>query len=89
VAVAWVEITPTTPLRVTAAARRTAGRITSTTGTAYRSRASCSTAALAELQAMTSIFTPRSTSASRLSSANSRTCAMGRGPYGVRAVSPR
>jgi hypothetical protein len=31
--VAWVPITPIRPVRVVATARRTAGRITSTTGT--------------------------------------------------------
>ena len=60
-AVASVQITPTRPDRVAATARRAAGKITSTTGTAYRSRASRSTAALAELQAITKIFTPWST----------------------------
>ncbi|GMA85886.1 hypothetical protein GCM10025868_11360 [Angustibacter aerolatus] len=49
-----MQMTPTCPVRLAAAARRTAGRITSTTGTSYRSRASASTAALALLQAITS-----------------------------------
>src|SRR5918993_336179 len=49
-AVASVQITPTRPDRVAATARRAAGKITSTTGTVYRSRASRSTAALAEFQ---------------------------------------
>ena len=65
--VAVVPITPTRPLRVAATARRTAGRITSTTGTEYRSRASCRQAAEALLQAMTSSLTPSSTSRSRQS----------------------
>ena len=62
--VADVPMTPTSPVRVTATARRTAGRITSTTGTSYRSRASARHAAEAVLQAMTRIFTPLSTSRS-------------------------
>ena len=70
---ASVQITPTRPDRVAATARRAAGRITSTTGTAYRSRASRSTAALAELQAITRALTPWSTRWSRHSSAYSRT----------------
>ena len=53
-----MQITPIRPLRVAATARRVAGRITSTTGTSYRSRASRSIAALAELQAITSALTP-------------------------------
>ena len=68
-AVAAVQMTPTRPVRVLATARRTAGRMTSTTGTEYRSRASCSTAALAVLHAMTSSFTPEATSSSRHSRA--------------------
>ena len=51
-------MTPIRPFLVAATARRVAGRITSTTGTSYRSRASRSIAALAELQAMTSALTP-------------------------------
>ena len=57
-----------------------AGRITSTTGTSYRSRASRRTAALAELQAITSILTPWSTRWSKHSRAYSRTSPMALGP---------
>ena len=58
--VAAVPITPTRPLRVERTARRTAGRMTSTTGTgAYRSRASRRQAEDAVLQAITSALTPR------------------------------
>ena len=57
---------------------------TSTTGipyrAVYRSRASRSTAADAELHAMTSTFTPASTSSSMIPRANARTWAMDRGP---------
>src|SRR4051795_11112029 len=76
------------PWWVAATARRVAGRITSTTGTSYRSRASRSIAAEAELQAMTSALTPCSTRWSRHSRAYSRTSPIGLGPYGWRAVSP-
>src|SRR5437764_862437 len=55
--VATVPMTPTRPFRVACTARRTAGCTTSTTGTPYRSLASRRTAALALLQAMTSIAT--------------------------------
>ncbi|CAH0326342.1 hypothetical protein SRABI128_05283 [Microbacterium sp. Bi128] len=81
---AEVPITPTRPVRVAATARRTAGWITSITGipyrAVYRSRASRSTAADAELQAMVSSFTPESTSSSMTPRALARTSAMGRGP---------
>ena len=87
--VAMVPITPTRPERVASVALRTAGWITSTTGISYRSLASVSMAALALLQAMTSILTPSATSWSRHSRANARISGIGRGPYGVRAVSPR
>ena len=86
--VADVPITPTSPVRVTATARRTAGRITSITGTSYRSRASARQAADAVLQAMTSIFTPLSTNWSPIARACRRTSAMVSGPYGPLAVSP-
>jgi hypothetical protein len=89
VAVACVQITPTRSLRVAATARLAAGRITSTTGTSYRSRASRNIAALAELQAITTALTPEATKWSRHSRAYSRTSAIGFGPYGCRAVSPR
>jgi len=79
-AVARVQITPMRPVRVAATARRVAGRITSTTGTSYRSRASRSMAALAELQAMTRAFTSCSTRWSRHSRAYSRTSPIGLGP---------
>ncbi len=88
-ATARVQITPIRPLWVAATARRVAGRITSTTGTSYRSRASRSIAALAELQAITSALTPSATRWSRHSRAYSLTSPMGLGPYGWRAVSPR
>ena len=65
---------------VAAAARRTAGRITSMTGRSYRSRASWSTAALAVLQAMTRTLTPWSTRRSRHSNAYCRVSAIGVGP---------
>ena len=81
---AEVPITPTRPVRVAATARRTAGWITSITGipyrAVYRSRASRSTAADAELQAMVSSLTPESTSSSMTPRAFARTSAMGRGP---------
>src|SRR5689334_15106560 len=86
--VADVPMTPTSPVLVTATARRTAGRITSTTGTSYRSRASARHAADAVLQAMTRILTPLSTSRSATARACRRTCAIGNGPYGPFAVSP-
>src|SRR6478735_2495879 len=86
--VAEVPMTPTSPVRVAATARRTAGRITSTTGTSYRSRASARQAAEAVLHAMTRIFTPLSTSRSPTANACRRTSAMGSGPYGPFAVSP-
>src|SRR5207248_6293004 len=89
VTVARVPMTPTCPLRVAATARRTAGRMTSTTGTSYRSRASDKHAADALLHAMTSSFTPDSTSWSMHASAYRRTSAIGFGPYGRCAVSPR
>src|SRR6478609_451414 len=86
--VADVPMTPTSPVLVAATARRTAGRITSTTGTSYRSRASARHAADAVLQAMTRILTPLSTSRSATARACRRTCAIGNGPYGPFAVSP-
>ena len=86
--VADVPMTPTCPVRVAATARRTAGRITSTTGTGYRSLASARQAADAVLQAMTSILTPLSTSWSPMARACRRTSAIGSGPYGPFAVSP-
>jgi len=75
-----VPITPIRPLRVVESAVRTAGPMTSITGTEYRSRASRSMAADAVLQAITSIFTPWSTRVSSTSSAYRRTSAMGLGP---------
>ena len=78
--VARVPMTPIRPLRVVATARRTAGRTTSTTGMEYRSLASARHAADAVLQAMTSSFTPRATSASPTASACRRTSAMRCGP---------
>ncbi len=75
-----VPITPMRPLRVVDMAVRTAGPITSTTGTSYLSRASRSIAADAVLHAITSIFTPCSTSVSSTSSAYLRTSAIGLGP---------
>src|SRR3954453_9550449 len=81
-------ISPPLPFRVAATARRTAGWITSTTGTSYRSRASRRQALDAALQARTSAFTPSSTRWSMSSRLKARTSASGRGPYGVRAVSP-
>ncbi len=91
--VVLVPMTPMRPVLDVSTARRAAGRITSTTGmprrTVYRSRASGSATAVAELQAMTSIFTPSSTSRSITASAIARTAASGFGPYGLFAVSPR
>ena len=68
------------PLRVADTARRTAGWMTSITGTEYRSRASRSIAALAVLQAITSALTPASTKSSKISNAKVRTSASGLGP---------
>ena len=76
VTVAWVPIRPMRLFRVADTARRTAGRMTSTTGIGYRSRASRMKAAVAVLQAMTIIFTPRATSSSATMRAYSRTCAI-------------
>lgn len=81
---------PSTPMRllcVALTAARTAGAMTSTTGTSYRSRASLSTAADAVLQAITSIFTSCSTSSSRIARERRLTSAIGLGPYGVCLVS--
>jgi hypothetical protein len=87
-----VPITPMRPFRVCRTAARTAGWMTSTTGmpaaSVNRSRASRSIAAEAVLQAITSSFTPDSTSSSSTASEKRRTSAIGFGPYGECSVSP-
>src|SRR6476620_1813529 len=87
--VAAVPITPIRPLRVAVTARRTAGRITSMTGTgAYRSRASRRHADDAVLHAITRALTPRETRSSPIDSACARISGIVSGPYGPLAVSP-
>ena len=63
--VARVPITPTRPLRVAATARRTAGRITSTTGTGTAPGRRAGRPRRRLLHAITSALTPSSTSRSR------------------------
>ncbi|MNW58910.1 hypothetical protein D3C74_367990 [compost metagenome] len=81
---ACVPMIPILPFLEPATARRTAGWMTSTTGipyrAVYRSRASRSTAAEAELHAITSSFTPASTNSSMTPKALARTWAIGNGP---------
>ena len=77
------------PLRVAAAAATPPGRTTPTTGTAARSRTWGSAREVAVLQAMTRSLTSCPRSQETHSSVNARTSSAGRGPYGVRALSPR
>ena len=72
------------PLRVAAAARRDSGRTTATTGTrrSSSSRSAGSAAAVAELQATTSSFAPRSSRMPASSRANACSSSGVRSPYG-------
>ncbi len=75
-----VLITAIRPLRVASTAACAPGAITPTMGTSNRSRAACSAAAVAVLQAITTSFTSSPTRCSMILSANSRTSCWYRGP---------
>jgi hypothetical protein len=78
--VATVPIMPTTRSRVAWTAARTPGSTTPTTGTPCAPATSAIAATWIELQATTSIFTSRRTSAAASSRPNARISAIERGP---------
>ena len=82
-------MTPTRRFFVVWAAARAPGSTAPMTGTGSVLCACAKPAAVAVLQAMTTNFTPRSTSHAPICCTKPSTSARSRGPYGQRAESPR